>query len=230
MWCHQSSRSQITKIEHNAQGENGDDGTGENHKPEWQQWGEVRNFDVAGDSEDPQSAVAALLSSGGGQFLLFDRWVEDLGGEATLHAVPPVAGDDLTHLHELVDVPGQELKGPVHVAVALGWRLHIADAELGRQLLGLVPAHLAVFVEVTLVADEDVNHVVGQDVLTHLLVPLSYVLKGLTIGEVEDQEPTHGVAVVGRRDGPDGWEKKNPALSTWKTWYLTLWWTGITQL
>lgn len=167
----------------------------------------MNDLDVAGNLEDPQSAVAALLRSDGGQFLLLVRRVEDLGVEAALDAVPPVAGDDLAHLHQLVDVPGQELKGPVHVAVALGRRLHVADAELGRQLLGLVSAHLAVFVEVALVADEDVDHVVGQDVLTHLLVPLLHVLKGLTIGEVEDQQPAHRVAVVRRCDGPDGWEE-----------------------
>ena len=73
----------------------------------------------------------------------------------------------------------------VHVAVALGRRLHVADAQLGRELLRLVPAHLTILVEVALVADEDVDHVVRQDVLTHLLVPLPHMVKGLAIGEIE---------------------------------------------
>ena len=165
-------------------------------------WGGRRGRDPARGS-----AVAALLGRGPGHFLLVLGRVEHLGGEAALHPVPAVARHDLPHLHQLVDVPGQQLEGAVHVAVALGRRLHVADAQLGRQLLRLVAAHLAVLVEVALVADEDVDHVVGQDVLTHLLVPLPHMLEGLPIGQIEDEKPAHGVPVVGRRDGSGGREE-----------------------
>lgn len=147
------------------------------------------------DRKSSQSAVTALLGRRS-SYLLFVLRVEDLSGETALHSIPSIPSDDLPHLHQLVDVSGQQLEGPVHVAVALGRRLHIADAELGRQLLGLVPAYLAVLVEVALVADEDVDHVVRQDVLTHLLVPLPHMVKGLAVGEIKNQQATHGVTVV----------------------------------
>lgn len=136
--------------------------------------------------DSSKSAVAAPLGGRGNELLFVVGRVEDLAGEAALDPVPAVAGDDLPHLHQLVDVFRQQLEGPVHVAVALGRRLHVADAQLGRQMLRLVPAHHAVLVEVALVADEDVDHVVGQDVLTDLLVPLPHVVKGLAVGEVKD--------------------------------------------
>lgn len=148
------------------------------------------------DTESSQSAVAALFSGCRSQLLFVLARVQDFGSEAALHAIPSVAGDDLPHLHQLVDVFGQQLKGAVHVAVAFGRRLHVANSQRRRQLLRLISGHPAVLVEVALVADEDVDHVVGQDVLTHLLVPLPHVVKGLAIGEVENEQPAHRVAVV----------------------------------
>lgn len=133
-----------------------------------------------------QSAVAAFLRRRSSKFLLLLTRIKDLGSEAALYTVPSIAGNDLTHLHQLVDVSGQQLKRPVHVAVALGRRLDVADAQLSSKLLRLVPAHLAFLVQVALMADQDVDHVVRQDVLTHLLVPLSHVVKGFAVGQVED--------------------------------------------
>ncbi|KAG7245270.1 hypothetical protein INR49_023879, partial [Caranx melampygus] len=75
-------------------------------------------------------------------------WVKDLGSETALHTIPAITGDNLSHLHQLIDVSGQQLKGPVYVAVALGRRLHVADAQICCQLLSLVSGHLAVLVKV----------------------------------------------------------------------------------
>lgn len=161
------------------------------------------------DTKRYQSAVAALLRRRSGEFLLLLTGVQHLGGEAALHAVPSVTGHDLAHLHQLVDVSGQQLEGPVHVAVALGRRLDVADAQLSGELLRFVPTHLAVLVQVAFVADQDVDHVVRQDVLAHLLVPFSHMLKGFAVGQVEDKQPPNGVAVIRGRDGPGGSEYKN---------------------
>lgn len=138
------------------------------------------------DTKHYQSAVAALLRRRSSEFLLLLTRVKDLGGEAALNPVPSVAGDYLTHLHQLVDVSGQQLERPVHVAVALGRRLDVADAQLSGELLCFVPTHLPVLVQVALMADQDVDHVVRQDVLAHLLVPFSHVLKGFAVGQVKD--------------------------------------------
>lgn len=45
-------------------------------------------------------------------------------------------------------------------------------------------------------ADEDVDHVVRQDVLTHLLVPFPHMVEGFTIGEIKDKQATYRVAVI----------------------------------
>lgn len=131
-------------------------------------------------------AVTSLLCGCSRKFLFIVTRVEDLCSEATFDAIPAIAGDNLPHLHQLEDISSQQLECPVHVAVAFSRRLDIADSQLGGELLCLVPAHLAVLVEVALVADEYVDHVVRQDVLTHLLVPFSHMVKGLAVGEVKD--------------------------------------------
>ncbi len=87
---------------------------------------------------------------------------------------------DLLHLFFISDV--HLLQGVLQLPVSLQQSL----PQLCRQLLRLVPTHLAVLVEVALVANEDVNHVVRQDVLTHLLVPLPHMVKGLAVGEIKD--------------------------------------------
>lgn len=133
-----------------------------------------------------QLAVAALLGGSSRKFLFVITRVEDLCSEATFNAIPAITCNDLPHLHQLEDISGQQLECPVHIAVALSRRLDVADSQIGGKLLGLIPAHLAVLVEVALVADENVDHVVGQDVLAHLLVPFSHMVKGLAVGEVKD--------------------------------------------
>ncbi len=128
-----------------------------------------------------ESAVAALFS-----LRLLLGGIKNFSSEATLDTVPAVARGDLTHLHQLINVPCEQLESTLHIAVALGRSLHVADTKFGRQLLRLVPRHLAVVAQVALVADKDVDHVMRQDVLANLSVPFPHMIEGLPVRQVEN--------------------------------------------
>lgn len=68
----------------------------------------------------------------------------------------------------------------------------------------MVFTHLALSLQVTLVAHQQEDDAVGLYVAAGLLQPVVDILEGAAVGDVEQEEPAHGVAVVGPGDGSAG--------------------------
>lgn len=130
--------------------------------------------------------------------------VHDVGHEATLHPLPSLLDGDVAALDQLKDVARQLGEGPLHVDGVASRRLHVAHAVGRRQLLGLLPTHLPLGLQVTLVPHQQEDDAVRLHMAARLLQPIVHVLEGAGVGDVEEQEAAHRVAVVSTGNGPDG--------------------------
>ena len=128
------------------------------------------------------------------------RGVHDVGHKAALHPLPALLDGDVAALDQLEDVARQLGEGPLHVDGVARRRLHVAHAVGHRQLLGLLPANLPLGLQVALVAHQQEDDAVRLHVAARLFEPLVHVLEGATVGDVEEQEAAHRVAVVSSGD------------------------------
>lgn len=149
-------------------------------------WGAARS------AEAPAVALGHLLGG-----------VHHVGHEAALHPLPALLDGDVPTLDQLEDVAGQVREGLLHVDGVAGRGLHVAHAVGARQLLRLLPAHLPLRLQVALVAHEQEDDAVRLHVAPGLLQPLVHVLEGAPVGDVEQEEAAHRVAVVGPGDRPE---------------------------
>lgn len=90
----------------------------------------------------------------------------------------------------------------LHVDSVSRRRLHVAHPEGPRQLLRFLLGHLALGLQVALVADQQEDDGVRLDVALGLLQPGVDVLEGAAVCDVKEQEATHRVTVVSSGDGP----------------------------
>lgn len=108
--------------------------------------------------------------------------------------------DRLDPLHDLVQ---QQLDRHLHVVPRKRARLNVIDLVLVRQRLGPRLADDPLVVQVGLVAAQDNVRVVAVRVQPQLLHPVLHVQEALLVGDVEDQDEAHRVAVEGRRQAAE---------------------------
>lgn len=95
--------------------------------------------------------------------------MHDVWDEATLDPFPAFLDSDLPPFDQLIYVPSQVGEGFLHVNGISGGGFNVLHAVRQGQLLRLVPGHLALGVEVALVAHQDEDDLVGLDMCFGLL-------------------------------------------------------------
>ena len=118
---------------------------------------------------------------------------------------PPVLLQfDVPLLQGLLDGISEGVEGQVHVAVIFGGGLHEGHAQGSSQLLCLLGRDTTGALQVTLVANQQEDRLVGALSGHDLLVPVPDVFKGLPVCHIKDQQDTHHIPVKGPGDAPDG--------------------------
>lgn len=102
------------------------------------------------------------------------------------------------------------VEGPLGLLSVLGASLEVLDLGqwnaykyLSGGLLGLHTGHSTVMLQVALVADEEQLHPGDIGVLIELADPVTNSFEGLFVGDVEDEQDSVAVLVVGGRDGTE---------------------------